>query len=428
MLIISGMVAPSARANDALTAAEQKVVQAVDARIEEQIAFLEKVVNINSDTLNLAGVREVGDVMGQAYKEIGFDVQWVDLPTAMHRAGHLVVKHEGNSPKRILLLGHLDTVFPKDGDFQTFERFGNQAKGPGLSDMKSGNVIMLFALKALKDAGLLDDVNVVALYTGDEEKVGKPFQVSRQAMVDLAKASDAALSFEGGRPDTAVVARRGSSGWRLSVTGTRAHSSAIFRDQVGAGAIFEMSRILNSFYEDVRGEDYLTFNPGILVGGTKIDADWQQSTASVFGKTNVVAQTAEVAGGLRFISEEQKERTREKMRKIVADNLPGTSAEITFTDSYPAMPPTPGNYALLDVLSGVNVALGLGEVKANDPGSRGAGDVSFVAPYVSGIDGLGGSGRGGHTFDEELDLRSLAPMTKRAALLIYRLAHGAAEK
>ena len=125
-------------------------------------------------------------------------------------------------------------------------------------------------------------------------------------MVDAAKRSDIALGFETSTGfNYATVARRGSSGWKVEVKGKRAHSSGIFRDNVGAGAVFEMSRILNEFYNEVKGEEYLTFNPGILLGGTLMEFDSELSKGNVFGKTNVVAQKAVVEGGLRFISEEQ---------------------------------------------------------------------------------------------------------------------------
>ena len=208
---------------------------------------------------------------------------------------------------------------------------------------------------------------------------------------------------------------------KVEVKGKRAHSSGIFRESVGAGAVFEMSRILNEFYNKVKGEEYLTFNPGILLGGTLMEFDSEQSKGSIFGKTNVVAQTAVVEGGLRFISEEQKENARAKMREIVSNNLPQTSAEITFIDSYPAMGPTEGNHKLLSILNDVSIDLGQGKVEAYDPARRGAADVSFVAKYVDCLDGLGTMGNGAHTPQETVNLNTIEALTKRTAILIYRL-------
>ena len=219
----------------------------------------------------------------------------------------------------------------------------------------------------------------------------------------------------------ATIARRGASGWSVEVEGKRAHSSGVFNDRVGAGAIFEMSRILNAFYEEVRGEEYLTFNPGTLLGGTFVDYNKQTSSGEVFGKTNVVAQKAIVNGGLRFISEEQKETARAKMREIVSKNLPQTSATINFTDSYPAMGPTEGNAALLKKLSDVSEDLGFGAVSGYDPGRRGAADISFVADYVEGLDGLGTMGKGAHTPQETVNIKTMNALIQRTAVLIYRL-------
>jgi len=128
-----------------------------------------------------------------------------------------------------------------------------------------------------------------------------------------------------------------------------------------------------------------------------------------------------VAGDLRFISEEQRESAKTRMRTIVAQNLPKTSATVTFQDSYPAMSPTPGNYTLLRQLDQVSQELGFGSVKAVDPGLRGAADISFVAPFLDALDGLGVVGSGGHTVEEAVDLTSLPIMAKRAAIFIYRL-------
>lgn len=234
-----------------------------------------------------------------------------------------------------------------------------------------------------------------------------------------------ALGFEGGDPGKAVVARRGSSAWTLTTSGRQGHSSRIFAEAYGSGAIFEAARILHRFHDEVRGPEHLTFNPGIVLGGTEVEYDPATNRGTAFGKTNVIARRAVVDGGLRFIRPEQLEAARERMRAIVADNLPGTTAEIAFVDKYPAMPPTEGNRALLEVLSEASRDLGLGVVEGFDPAKRGAADISFVAPYVDGLDGLGVWGSGSHTPEERIDLRSMVPVAKRAAVLIHRLTTGA---
>lgn len=422
---------PSGARAEALSSSEEAIIRNVDETADAQIAFIERVVNINSGTMNLAGVRAVGDAFAAEFQALDMTTEWLDMPAEMNRAGHLVARTRGaggqgsGSGKRLLLLGHLDTVFPKDSPFQKFERAddgdGNSATGPGVEDMKAGNAMILYALRALHSVGALEGSRITVMLTGDEEFAGKPLSISRRAMIALGKEADAALSFESGTIDTAVVARRGYSNWQLYVKGKRAHSSGIFNEDNGAGAVFETARILNAFYEEVRGEEYLTFNPGVIVGGTEVTLDLEASSGTAFGKSNVIAQDVMISGGLRFLTQEQLERARSKMREIVARGLPHTSARIEFQDRYPGMAPTTGNLALFEVLKGVNADLDMPVPTAWDPGKRGAGDVSFVAPFVASIDGLGPTGDGGHTPGESLDLTSIAPMTKRAALLIYRL-------
>ncbi len=406
-----------------LSKREKRIVQTIEKNNSDAIRFLEKVVNINSGTLNKEGVKKVGMVFKEALDEIDFQTRWILMPEEMNRAGHLFAETDGGKGKKLLLIGHLDTVFEENSPFQTFKMVNDSiAHAPGGNDMKGGNVIILYALKALYEEGLIDDAQIIVAFTGDEESTGKPLSVSRKDLMEAARKSDIALGFETSTGfNYATVARRGASGWVVETKGKRAHSSGVFNDRVGAGAIFEMSRILNGFYEDVKGEDYLSFNPGMLMGGTFVEYDKNTSSGEVFGKSNVVAQTAMVRGGLRFITEKQKERTREKMKAIVADHLPQTTATISFTDSYPAMPPTEGNKELLAQLNKVSLDLGQGQVIAYDPGKRGAADTSFVASYVDCLDGLGTMGSGAHTPQETVNLNTIEALTKRTAILIYRL-------
>jgi len=407
---------------------EEQLIASVSANNSEAILFLEKVVNINSGTLNLKGVKEVGSVFSSAFESIGMEPRWISMPDSLNRAGHLfaetptVRKPKG---KKLLLIGHLDTVFEENSPFQNFERINDSiAFAPGGNDMKGGNVIILYALKALNEQGLLKNTQVIVAFTGDEESSGKPLSISRKDLIDAAKKSDIALGFETSTGfNYATVARRGASGWKVTTTGKRAHSSGVFSERTGAGAIFEMGRILNDFYQQVKGPDLLTFNPGMMVGGTFTSIDPLTGNATAFGKSNVVAQTATVQGGLRFITEAQKDNARNKMREVITRNLPQTTAEISFTDSYPAMPPTPQNIALLAQLNQVSLDLNQGAVLAYDPGKRGAADTSFVANYVACLDGLGTMGTGAHTPQETVNLKTIEALTQRTAVLIYRLLH-----
>lgn len=408
-----------------LTAEERRISASVDERAAEAIAFLQRITDVNSGTMNPAGVREVGRIFEAELAELGFETRWIEMPPEMGRAGHLFAEIDGGSGKRVLLIGHLDTVYESDSPFQRFEMLEDrQARGPGVADMKGGDVVILYALRAMADAGVLENARIIVALLGDEEATGDPLTVSRADLYDAARRSDAALGFEGGVGglNSATVARRGFTGWTLDVTATRGHSSVIFSDKYGAGAIFEAARVLNRFYEELRGEEYLTFGAGLILGGTSVDYDAQHDRGEAFGKTNVIPQTATVAGDLRTLTFDQLESAKTRMRAIAAESLPKATATIRFRDSYPPMAPTEGNYALLGLLDGVSRDLGYGPIEAVDPGRRGAADISFAAQYTDALGGLGVVGSGAHTPSETVDLESIGVMAKRAALLVHRLA------
>jgi glutamate carboxypeptidase len=401
-----------------LSSTELRIRDYIRSHQAEQIDFLEKAVNISSGTFNLAGVREVGRLFAPEFESLGFKTTWVALPDAVGRAGHLFAERKGAKGKRLLLIGHLDTVF--EGDGERFVRLDTLAAGAGSSDMKGGDIVILYALKALQSVGALDGTRIIVALTGDEEDAGPLHLVSRQPLIDAAKRSDVALGFEEDA-GKGTVARRGMSGWQLTVTGRQAHSSGMFSPGSSYGAIYETARILDEFREKLSHEQYLTFNPAVVVGGTDVTYDSTKISGTAAGKDNIISPRAFARGDLRFISQDQLLKAREAMRGIVANHLPGTDATITFEDGNPAMPPTAGNMRLLAVEDSVSRALGQGPVEALDPGRRGGGDISYVSDYLDALDGLGVKGMRSHTPDERVDLRSIGPATERAALLIYRL-------
>ena len=407
----------------ALTDTERAIATAVDARSAEGLSLLERIVNINSGTMNFAGVRQVGDVLRAELDSLGFETRWVD-GAPFGRAGHLIAERTGTGP-RLLLIGHLDTVFELSSPFQKFQRLTDTtARGPGIIDMKGGDVIIVQAFKALRAAGVLDRMSITVFFGGDEESAGKPIPLARAALIEAAKRSQYAIGFENGSgdPRTAVVARRSSGSWILKSTGKPAHSSQIFRADVGAGAIFESARVLQQFREQLAGQQYLTFNPATALGGTDVRIDTAQSGGSAFGKENVVPKEMRVTGDLRALTPQQIESVKTSMRSIVRASLPNTSSEITFDDRYPPLAPTDGNRRLLSMYDQVSRDLGYWPVVAVDPMRAGAADVSFVAPFIpSAMDAIGLAGWDDHTDRETADLRMLTPLTKRAAVFLYRL-------
>ena len=399
---------------------EQRLRTSIAAARDAEIAYLQRVVDIPSSTLNFDGVKQVGAVFRASFDSLGFTTRWVAVPDAVGRAGHLVAEHRGKPGNvRLLLIGHLDTVVEPAG--ANWVREDSSAKAVGGADMKGGDVVILYALKALQAAGALRDLNITIVFTGDEEHPGEPLDEARRALIEAGRQSDVALAFEGGNRADATVARRGASGWRVTATGHQAHSAGVFGNAAGYGAIYEVARILDAFRTQLAGEQYLTFNSAIIVGGTDVTYDTTAISGTAASKLNIIPQRAIAHGDLRFISDSQLQRTRRRMRDIVAQHLPGTDATITFRDEYPAMSPTPGNARLLAVYDSASRALGYGTVAALDPGRRGAGDISFVAPMIDGLDGLGALGSGSHSPAERVDLKTLPMQTERAALLLYRL-------
>ena len=409
------------------------MIATVDAEQGRTLAMLEKWVNQNSGSHNLAGVEAVGAMVRAELEPLGFSVRFIPLHET-GRAGHLVAHHPGQGTKRgkrLLLIGHLDTVFETDSPFQKWVRKGDFANGPGASDDKGGDAVIVAALRAMKAAGTLQGADITVFLTGDEEDSGTPLDVARRDLIAAGNAADVALDFEGlaqlpgpdGKlVDMGSVARRGAAGWTLTSSSAAAHSSGIFSKESGNGAIYELARVIEAFRTQLT-DDKLTYNVGLIGGGQSAVLDAGQIRLSATGKTNIIPSTAVARGDLRALTPEQFDRTVAKMKAIVAAPLAGAMSKIEFDgDAYPPMAPTAGTRALLARLNRVNDDLGLARMAELDPLKRGAGDISFVTKDVDGLVGLGPASTGDHTKDETVDIPSLFRQAKRAALLMSRLA------
>jgi len=436
----------NAQTNSAITESktlnkeEQQILAYIDANMPRAITLLKESVNINSGTLNIEGVKKVGALFAKEFEAAGLQTHWVAMPDSIRRAGHLVAMtpaavaevNSGTSAgataktpkgKKLFLIGHLDTVFEPDMPANPFTMLNDStATGQGANDMKGGDVIVLIALQALQAQGLLKDAAITAYFTGDEENAGYPRSVSRGDFIETAKKSQIALAFEGANGlNSVATARRGASGWQLNVTAKTGHSSGVFTQNAGYGAIYEAARIVNEFRVQLSQEKYLTFNPGVFIGGSDIQYDPAKATGTAIGKTNIISPSTVVNGDLRFLTEPQKIAARKTMQDIVNQSLVGTKATISFQDGIPSMAPTKGNEQVMEVISNVTQSMGLGVTTAGDPGARGAGDISYVAAYMDCIDGLGASGRGAHAPGETINLKEFPFLIKRAALTMYRL-------
>ncbi|MCC7444319.1 MAG: M20/M25/M40 family metallo-hydrolase [Saprospiraceae bacterium] len=406
---------------------ENQIAGLIKKYESDAVNLLKEVVNINSGSFNLEGVRRVGDVFSREFEALGFEVEWIP-GDAWKRAGHLVARNHGKGHK-ILLIGHLDTVFEPDSPFQSYTmEEGNIMHGPGALDMKGGDVIMWLALKALKEAGNLEELDICVFLAGDEELSGEPLSLSKGDMIRWGKWADIAIGFEDG-DGTAVnvnISRRGVLDWTLTVEGQTGHSSQIFQKDLGYGAIFEAARILNQFKEELEGEENLTFNPGIIAGGNEADYNPAKGIANVSGKTNIIAGKVIVQGDLRTVSGDQLEQVKVKMHNIVEhNNLLHTKASIYFEENgYPPMSMTDGNIRLLSLFNSVSADLGYGQVHPVNPRNSGAADISFVAgDVIMAMDSIGMVGTGGHTVDERAHLNYLPVEAGRTAVLLYRISN-----
>jgi glutamate carboxypeptidase len=437
LLILTGKPAgaQSSAASPSLSPLETKMVRSIDVHGAADLALLQQIVDINSGTMHLAGVEAVKDVLVPRFESLGFKVRWVSMQSQTGRAGDLVAEHlcpagEGQCGTKLLLIGHMDTVFEPSSSFQKYALASNTngkiATGPGIADMKGGLVVMLAALRAMNEAGSLEHSEIRIVLSGDEERVGDPILLARRDLIEAAKQSDVALEFEPSvrlnGQDTVSIARRSSTTWHIETTGISGHSSQIFGDRLGYGAIFELARILDAFRKELP-EEGLTYNVGLVLGGATAQLNQESTGGSATGKANVVAPKAMAVGDLRTLNDEQTTRVETTMRAIVANHLAKTGATITFDESYPAMARTQAGEKLFSEWSDVSVALGFGPVLEGGPMTRGAGDISFTAKYVPGLVGVGMLGEGYHAEGETAYLESFAMQAKRDAVLMERLSH-----
>jgi glutamate carboxypeptidase len=398
-----------------LSAPERDIAVWIASKQDEMVELLERAVKIDSPTENHAGVRAMSDLFTEEVKPLGFDARWIALPEETKRAGHFFAERRGSKGKRLLLIGHLDTVLPGG----KFEREGERARGSGTADMKGGDVVLVYALKALHALGALEGVQIAVIMTGDEESVGEPVEVCRRDLLDTAKRSDIALAFEAGSRTQGTVARRGATSWTLEITAATGHSSGVFSAAMGSGAIYEAARILEGFHTELPKLPGLTANAAIIAGGA--DVKEQPLSLTAEGKNNIIPATVIARGDLRAVSPEQLTQAEAVMRAVVAKHRPRTEPKLTISHRYPPMDATKANLDVLAQFDAVSRDLGYGAVVANDAAQRGAGDSAFAARHCAVLDGLGPSGIGSHAERESVDLKSFAMQTTRAAVLIYRL-------
>lgn len=400
----------------AINAEEQEMVVWLDEREEEMLALLERITNMNSGSLNSAGLDAVAAVFDEELRELGFSTsrlpgELIEMPScpgsdySVDLADHLLARRPGNG-SRLLLMGHIDTVFPPDSPFQTFRREGDTIYGPGVADMKGGLVVMLYALKALAAADALDEAAFTVLLNSDEEMGSLS---SRRYLEEEALDHDWGLVYESSGIDTMTRQRKGIGQARLVVTGRAAHSGGAHEQ--GLSAIKELAYKIVQVENMTNYETGLTVNVGVVNGGEA---------------RNTISPCAEALIDLRYPQPEQGVAAVELWREIFERvySYPVDSGEIT-TESYinlhrPPKIPTPESDYLLDKTIAIGRLLGQ-DIGIVDSGGGTDGSLTQGVGLPT-IDSLGIAGSGAHSNREEARASSLAERAALSAVLIRRLA------
>ena len=364
----------------------------------ETLEFLGSLVRVNSYWGNPGGVNQVGELV---LDQIPHSVKQ-EISTDSNGVRHHLLTGPSQEKKKILLLGHLDTVFPPDNAATTFTSVSGKIIGPGTADMKGGIVVMVQALRILEEVGLLAQIPFKMLMNGDEE-VGSPF--SSQIVRDLAPEASCGLIFEcGGLDNQVVVGRRGVIRFELTSTGQARHAGV--KEGPKASAIVELSRMVLALEELNDHERGISVNVGTVQGGEA---------------NNIVPDLARATFEFRFRDGEAEKEILEKIQGIVTSlDTPGCGASLETLHRRPCMVKVPGSEELITKLMETAGEL---EQKVDTEERGGASDGNFLSEMgVPVIDGLGPVGDMDHSPDEYILEESLYERIELTALLLVRLA------
>jgi glutamate carboxypeptidase len=366
------------------------------------LAELEAMVGIDCGSYTPAGVNQVADAVGKALAELGANVERIGhRPSRRERQlGDLVIGHLEGSGPRLLLIGHMDTVFePGTAAERPFRIDGQRATGPGVSDMKGGLLAGLHALAALHAIGVRPSVTFVA---NPDEEIGSPF--STPHIRRLARAHDAALVLECARANGDIVsARKGIADYEITLTGRAAHAGV--EPEKGRSAIVEAAHQVLALHALNGRWPSVTVNAGVIEGGTR---------------PNVVAAMCRMELDVRASSSSEFDRAAAEVKAIVTrPTLDGVRAELRQVAFHPPMERTQANARLAELAIAIAGELGFG---LQDTLTGGASDANTTsAAGLPSLDGLGPIGGDDHSADEWLDLSSVVPRTTLLAGLIGRV-------
>lgn len=365
--------------------------------------LLRQLVCINSGSHNKPGVDAVGRVIANALADCDLTLDVIEIKPV----GNPLVFRTPCPPTetgQVLLVGHMDTVFPADTDFRNYREDADRAYGPGVIDMKGGLVAGIFALKALSEANLLQRLPLSFVLNSDEEIGSKQ---SKALIRREAEKSVCAFVLEGGGLNGEVVTgRKGNLSARLTVAGRAGHAAFAGPDKTSA--IVEMAHKILAI------EALNDFSAGILANAGTV-------TGGI--GPNTVAERAEALLDFRFVQPEDEDRLKTKLSQICAQIMvPGAAAELEIVSGRPPMPGSEANQALYDRVDRIADRLGI----AIRPEFRsGVSDANFIAQTGTPVlDGLGPIGAGDHSPEEYMLKESLPQRTLLLATILADLSGG----
>ena len=359
----------------------------------EMLGLLEQLVNIDSGTGHAAGIEAILDILEPRLKELGFTTRRFPSPVGPHLVA------DGSREPRVLLMGHIDTVFPVGtAARRPFRVEGHRAYGPGVMDMKAGIVSMVYVIRALAAQGLHQHVRVII---NADEEISSPH--SRALVAEYAPGCRAAFVFEPARSIQEVTTlRKGVGDVTIAVKGRAAHAGAAPQD--GLSAVQELARITLALHELTDLERGISVNVGVVSGGTA---------------RNVVPEHAHARVDLRFATKADGEALMQRIREICAPSRPGYEIEVTGGMTRPPLERRAEIEALFAQVQAAGRELGLELAQAS---SGGVSDANLIADAgVPVIDSIGPVGGKAHSDDEYLEIDSIVPRAALAALAISRL-------
>jgi glutamate carboxypeptidase len=378
-----------------------KIIESIESRRDEMMAFLEQLVNIDSGADNPAGIARVAGLIGDRLAKLNFEVEYLECPGI---CTHLRAKKAGSGNKDVMIIGHMDTLFPKGTvAARPFIIKDGKAFGPGVLDMKGGITVALFALEALYQSGWKDK-NVTVFFCGDEE-TNHPNTNAADLFEQEAHGKTAVFNMETASAGQAVlVGRKGNMHPEFIVKGLSAHAGADLTK--GANAIVELAHkilAISNLMDQARG---LTFNVGVISGGSV---------------ANAVPDRASVKVDVRYLTIADRDYAIEKLKEIANQTcVTGTSTEIVnFRENMTPMEVTAGNKLLYEIVREQGLKLGLDiEAKVGGGSSDSGWTVRAGAPTLC---AMGARGEFNHSDREYIVLESLTERAKLLALTINAL-------